>query len=132
MSKLSVTGRVITDLELKLSTRKVPYTRFTLCERVGFGDSAHPQYIQVWAWGEHALQLVNSGIKSGSYVWATGSLELEEYVKLDGKTRDKRLKLKLTDWGVATRNTSPPAPATAETILCAVETIDGEREVLPE
>lgn len=57
------------------------------------------QYIQVWAWNDLAKDLVQSGVKKGSKIWADGFLELEEYVMKDGTSRDKRLKLKLTDWG---------------------------------
>lgn len=41
------------------------------------------------------------GVGKGSVLWVSGSLELEEYAKKDGVTRDKRLKLKLKDWGFA-------------------------------
>lgn len=99
MSQLYCTGRVMSDLELKTSARGVPYLCFPIAERVGYGKSAHTQYISVWAWGTVARQLVSDGVGKGSVLWVSGSLELEEYTKKDGVTHDKRLKLKLKDWG---------------------------------
>ena len=130
MSQLYCTGRVMSELELKTSAKGVPYLCFPIAERVGYGSSAHTQYISVWAWGNMARQLAGNGVGKGTVLWVSGSLELEEYVKKDGVTRDKRLKLKLKDLGFPPacgeprhdrpKNVPPP------------EIIDGEREDLPE
>ena len=100
MSQLYCIGRVVSELELKTSAKQVPYVCFSIAERVGYGKTAHTQYISVWAWGAMARQLAG-GVGKGSVLWVSGSLELEEYAKKDGVTRDKRLKLKLKDWGFA-------------------------------
>lgn len=132
MSQLYCTGRIMSDLELKTSQKNVPYLCFSIAERVGYGSSAHTQYISVWAWGAMARQLVSDGVGKGSALWVSGSLELEEYTKKDGVTHDKRLKLKLKDWGFA------PAGQRQERIpgqakdLPPPGIIDGERENLPE
>ena len=104
MSQLFAMGRVTTDLELKTSTNGNKYTQFSLMECINFGENARNQFIQVWAWGNLVQQLIQLGVKTGSLVWVSGSLELEDYVKKDGKTRDKRLKLKLKDWGFVPRD----------------------------
>lgn len=132
MSQLYCTGRVMSELELKMSVKRVPYLCFPIAERVGYGSSVHTQYITVWAWGAMAQQLVSSGVGKGSALWASGSLELEEYTKKDGVTRDKRLKLRLKDWGfapAAQRRGQSPDQAKE---LPPPEMIDGERETLPE
>ena len=133
MAKLMCIGRVTADLELRESTRKEPYVRFSLAENLGYGEKAHTQYIQVWAWGYLAQNLVNRKVGKGSLIWAAGSLELEEYTKKDGVTRDKRLKLKLDDWSYVPASQSKtedriPEPDSPD----PVGTVDGEREDLPE
>lgn len=136
MSQLFAMGRVTTDLELKTSTNGNKYTQFSLMERINFGENARNQFIQVWAWGNLAQQLIQLGVKTGSLVWVSGSLELEDYVKKDGKTRDKRLKLKLKDWGFVPRDKITKKQKGTSTSHDAafdkVGVIDGDRETLPE
>lgn len=131
MSQLYCTGRVVSDLELKTSQKSVPYLCFPIAERVGYGRIAHTQYISVWAWGAMARQLVSDGVGKGTVLWVSGSLELEEYAKKDGVTRDKRLKLKLKDWGFAPTQQPQGRPGQDQSIPTP-GTIDGERENLPE
>ena len=132
MSQLYCTGRVMSDLELKTSQKNVPYLCFPVAERVGYGSSAHTQYISVWAWGAMARQLVSEGVGKGSVLWVSGSLELEEYTKKDGVTHDKRLKLKLKDWGFAPAGQRQERRPDQAKDLPPPETVDGEREELPE
>lgn len=132
MAQASLIGRVTSDLELKVSTKKVPYLRFTIAERVGYRDSAHTQYIQVWAWDGMAKKLVDAGVRKGSLLRVSGSLELEEYTRQDGVTRDKRLKLRLKEWGfapAAQRQEGTPRPVKE---VPALEIINGDLEPLPE
>jgi single-stranded DNA-binding protein len=131
MSQLYCTGRVTSELELKTSAKKVPYLNFPIVEYVGYGRNAHPQYLSVWAWGATARQLVEDGVGKGSVLWISGSLELEEYAKKDGVTRDKRLKLKLKDWGFVPSQQHQGRPGQDQSIP-PQGTIDGEREDLPE
>lgn len=130
MSQLYCTGRVTSELELKTSAKQVPYVCFPIAERVGYGKTAHTQYITVWAWGAMARQLAG-GVGKGSVLWVSGSLELEEYAKKDGVTRDKRLKLKLKDWGFAPTQRPQARPGQDQSIP-PPDIVDGEREDLPE
>ena len=132
MSQLYCTGRVISDLELKTSQKNVPYLCFPIAERVGYGSSAHTQYISVWAWGTMARQLISEGVGTGSVLWVSGSLELEEYTKKEGVTHDKRLKLKLNDWGPAPAGQRQERGPGRTQELPPPQTVDGEREDLPE
>lgn len=136
MSQLFAMGRVITDPELKTSTRHNSYVHFSLMERINFGENTRNQFIQVWAWGNLAQQLMQLGVKAGSLVWVSGSLELEDYVKKDGKTRDKQLKLKLKDWGFVPRDKPPKkqkgARISRDSSAESAGVIDGDRETLPE
>ena len=130
MSQLYCAGRVTSELELKTSAKQVPYVCFPIAERVGYGKTAHTQYITVWAWGAMARQLAG-GVGKGSVLWVSGSLELEEYAKKDGVTRDKRLKLKLKDWGFAPTQRPQARPGQDQSIP-PPDIVDGEREDLPE
>lgn len=130
MAQLYTVGQVIYDPELKTSAAEKSYLRFTLKEWIGYGASRHPQYTDVWAWGTLAQQLNNAELKVGSIVWVSGSLELESYVKKDGKTHDKRLKLRLKDWGFVMETKAKEDHGIPQTQ--SRTTIDGEREPLPE
>lgn len=140
MAQAIAFGRVTAGLELKTSAKNNPYVMFSLAEYIGFGESAHVQFIQVWAWGHLAQQLVKCGVAKESLIWASGPLELSDYTRKDGITKDKRLKLTLKDWGflpgtgrsrqrTASQTGAMDAP-TAEPP--AAEVIDGERDELPE
>ena len=130
MSQLYCTGRVTSELELKTSAKQVPYLCFPIMEYVGYGRNTHPQYLSVWAWGATARQLVEDGVGKGSVLWVSGSLELEEYAKKDGVTHDKRLKLKLKDWGFVPSQQHQGRPGQDQSIP-SPGTIDGEREDQP-
>lgn len=138
MSQLFTTGRVIADLELKTSAQKNQYIHFTLVERVGYGDSAHAQFIHVWAWGYLAEQLKRFKVRKGSNIWVSGSLELEEFARKDGSGTDKQLKLKLNDWGFVPKDSDKHSKKEegssipGDTSDKAADVIDGEREPLPE
>lgn len=140
MAQTTTIGRVTADLELKTSVNKNPYVLFSIAERIGYGEQARTQYFQVWAWGDLARQLIRRGVKRGSLIWVSGSLELTAYTKQDGVTRDKQMKLTLKDWDfvpISDRSRQKPgqtadaskAPAPAPP---PVRIIDGERESLPE
>ncbi|MBP1737661.1 MAG: hypothetical protein H6Q60_1542 [Oscillospiraceae bacterium] len=140
MSQLFVIGRVTADLELQESTNKT--VRFDLAENIGYGETRHPQYYQVWAWAGNAMHLLKRKVKKGSLIWISGSLMLETYVKKDGTTKDKRLKLTLDNWGYVPAGKpataeqgpdhAPPASLPPTDDLPQVAGIDGDREALPD
>ncbi len=143
MAQVTVFGRVTADFEMQTSQSKNPYVRFDLAETIGYGKNARPQFLQIWARGRNAENLIRGKVKKGSLIRVSGSLELEEFTKRDGVTKDKRLKIWLESWGFVIperpgRNksdddnqqnhepkSSPDAPET-------LGVIDGEREPLPE
>lgn len=132
MSQLFSIGRVTAGLEPKTSAKQNSYLRFSLAERIGYGNTAHTQYIQVWAWGSMAKQLIDAGVRKGSLIWVSGSLELEEYARQDGVTRDKRLKLKLNEWGFVPAAQQPDWTPEHEKDVPAPDLVDGDRDGLPE
>lgn len=141
MAQVYVIGRVTADLEPQTSTRLNSYIRFDLAENIGYGETARVQFYQVWAWDNLARRLMKRKVKKGSLIWISGKLELEEYTKADGKTTDKRLKIRLHEWDYvptgrgkpdadgeqagpdAAGHTTPPIPP--------ARGIDGERDDLP-
>ena len=107
-------------------------------EHIGYGQRARIQYYQVWARGDVMRRLQKANVKKGSLLWVSGSLELEEYTRKDGVTRDKGLRLELSNWGfVPSQGRTGQSPGqTADTAQRPIPipdgTIDGERETLPE
>ena len=93
------------------------------------------QYYNVWAWDALANQLDHSGVSKGDMLRVKGYLELASYVKSDGVTRDKMLKLRLTEWSTAVKTTAGtakengPYPDGNDHGKTAV--INGDRENLP-
>lgn len=98
MAQVFIIGRVTADLKLQTSSNQNSYVRFVLAENIGYGETLKAQYYQVWAWETDALYLVKRKVKRGSLIWVSGSIELEEYTKQDGESKDKRLKVKLDNW----------------------------------
>ena len=137
-SVLYTIGWASSEPKYGTSANQNPYTMFSLGERIGYGQKARTQYYQVWARGDVMRRLQKANVKKGSLLWVSGSLELEEYIRKDGVTRDKGLRLELSDWGfvpIQGRMGQPPSQ-TANTAQGPIpipdSTIDGERENLPE
>lgn len=136
-----IIGRVTADLTLKTATNGNIYVRFNIAERIGY--SQRYQFPQVWAWGGDARRLIKANIKQGSLIWVSGLLELEDYSKQDG-TKDKRLKIKLDNWGYVPSSNAKNGNAEADTLsddeletgtlplMFPIGEIDGDREDLPD
>ena len=139
MSELRSCGWVGRDLEFKRSQKGSLYVRFTLVEHLGYGEASRKQYYEVWAWNEVAQSLLDQRIGKGSRIRVQGFLELVDYMHKDGKTRDKKLKLRLREWRPwePGKYTGPPMLGeTEDPQVCQspgpVPVVDGEREPLPE
>lgn len=124
MANISVVGCIVSDdIELKSSVNNRPYLRFDLAEHTGKGAYARTQYYQVVTFGTTASQLAKRGLHRGALISVEGILELEDYLKRDGRTRDKRLKIIVFRWHCL-QTSEAKAPEQAPEI-------DGEREPLP-
>lgn len=132
MSKVTATGRVISDPVLRVSVKKTPYVVFTLMERIGLEQYSRCQYLHVWAWDELAIQMSKAGVKRSSWLRINGYLELASCVKRDGITRDKELRVRLTDWSFLPKEQSATEPSSGDAAAESVEVIYGDRENLPE
>ena len=134
MAKASLIGLITQGPELQHSAKGEPYVRFSVAEYVGFGLQRHTQVVDVWAWGYMAQRLAKCTLSNGDFIFLSGTLELEEFTKKDGITKDKRLKLRLDDWAPVPqkRETVRPVQNETEVFPVTAEQIDGDREELPE
>ena len=81
-----------------------------------------------------AQRLAKCSLGKDDFIFLSGTLELEEFTKKDGVTKDKRLKLRLDDWAPVPKKREAWRPAQNETEVFPVSAkqIDGDREELPE
>lgn len=141
MAQVFVIGRVTADLEPQTSARQSSYIRFDLAENIGYGETARAQFYQVWAWDNLVQRLIKRKVKKGSLIWISGTQELEEYTKADGKTIDKRLKVRLSNWDyipggkgkpdAGGEQVSPDATGHSTPPIPPARGIDGDRDELP-
>ena len=142
MSQSVTIGRVTADIDLQTSANGNNYVRFNLAENIGYGESSHTQFLQVWAWVDDAKHLIKGKVKKGSLIWVSGQLTLEEFKKQDGST-DKRLKVILDSWGYIPAGKPKGSGGSAADAQDEAETetpydtlpggeIDGDRENLPD
>ena len=111
MAKASLIGLITQGPELQHSAKGEPYVRFSAAEYVGFGSQRHTQFVDVWAWDYMAQRLAKCTLSNGDFIFLSGTLELEEFTKKDGITKDKRLKLRLDDWAPVPQKRDEPCAA---------------------
>ena len=124
-------GRLVSDPELKTSAKNKRYLRLILEEQTGYGEYVRTQQVEVWAWNALVEQLRKAHVGSGSLIWVFGSLELADYKRKDGITRDKSLKLFLKQWGFAGSRITAGKAFTKPDDFGSAEVVDGDRESLP-
>lgn len=134
MAQTYVIGKIVSDIELKTSAKNNLYIRFELIERIGNGRI---QCFHICAFADDAKRFVKANVKKGSFVWVSGSLELELYGKHDGITSDKRMKILLDNWGLIPIGLSAEQTASAEQVYSDMAMpaeeieIHGDKEPLP-
>lgn len=137
MAQIFAFGRVENDLVPQKSQSDSTYVGFGFTEQTGRGQI---QYYQVWAWDDEVSRLIRLGIRKGSQLWITGTLQLVDCTAGHGKNRVKVLKVYLSNFGFLPgrfpKGDAAASPneieTTDETLLPSVEVLDGERESLPE
>ena len=90
MAQIQVIGYVDADLQLKQSQKETAYVSFYLKEQIGKGRW---QTYQVWAWSNLAARMERLGVKEGSLIWLTGSVELVDCTTKHGQEKTKLLKI---------------------------------------
>lgn len=137
MAQIFVMGHVTEDLVIKNSQNHSDYVCFHLREYTGNGRI---QIYQVWAWDRDVSRLVQFGVKKGSLIWLTGTLQLVDSTRGGGKEATKLLKVSLTNWAyLPTRQAAKNGAATAKDFGTAqtlpappCEALDGDSGPLPE
>lgn len=133
MAQIQVIGYVKADLQFKQSQKETAYVSFEITEQVGKGRY---QTYQVWAWGNLVARLERLGVRKGSLIWVTGSLELVDSTAKHGREKTQTLKIYCSDFGYIRRraerqeaDTDTAAPVEPEP---TPEVLDGDRMQLPE
>ena len=134
MAQIQVIGYVDADLQLKQSQKETAYVSFYLKEQIGKGRW---QTYQVWAWSNLAARMERLGVKEGSLIWLTGSLELVDCTVKQGKEKTKLLKVYCSDFGFIPRRKTERQDADKGTAAPVEpdptpDVLDGDRMQLPE
>ena len=133
MAQVFVFGYVEDDITPKQSQKGTTYVSFRLKEYIGKGRI---QTYQVWAWEDNVRLMEKLGIKKGSHVWVTGSLELVDCTVNKGEVKTKMLKIYCSSCGFVPGNKQRSDKADVletEEIPAAFhfEELDGDRMPLP-
>ena len=134
MAQIQVIGYVNADLQLKQSQKETAYVSFDITEQIGKGRW---QTYQVWAWGNVVARMERLGVKKGSLIWLTGSLELVDSTVKHGREKTKLLKIYCSDFGYIPRRKAERQEADKGTAAPVEqeptpEVLDGDRMQLPE
>ncbi len=137
MAQIYVIGHVMDDLVVKQSQKDSSYICFSFSEQI---DKNRRQYYQVWAWNEDVSRLMKLGVKKGSFLWLTGTLQLVDCTKEQGKVKTKIMKVFLTNWGyIPTKNSisedmdrNNDTGQSIDSYSSLTENMDGDRIALPE
>ena len=139
MLTVNAIGRVTKDLEVQYSRAHEPYVRFNFAVNKGYGENAHPVYLQCWVFGSAVERLVKAKVGKGSLLHITGDLDITKFQKED-KTELTVPKIIVWDWGYipvgkpkTADNPQPPADGTNEPAasLSDFEEIDCNGDDLP-
>ncbi len=92
-SQLTTTGRVTADLELKTSTKNIPYVSFSIAVNKGKKEDQKTTFYKCVVFREEAEKIVKAGVKKGSLLAVSGEFEMSEY---ESKTRGMVTEPKIT------------------------------------
>jgi single-stranded DNA-binding protein len=98
MLTVNAIGRVTKDLEVQYSKAHEPYVRFNFVVNKGYGENAHPVYLQCWVFGTAVERLVKARVGKGSLLHITGDLDITK-IKKDQETEVTIPKIIVMDWG---------------------------------
>lgn len=97
MIQITAVGRVTADLELKESAKKVAYLHFDLAVTEGYGEGRHTVFLPCWAFQSVAERMEAAGVKKGSQIMISGSLDVVDFQRKDG-SKGKANKVSIYDW----------------------------------
>lgn len=126
-------GYVTNDIVLKQSRNDTTYVCFYLKEQLGNGRA---QTFQVWAWGDLVKHITRIGIRKGSMIWISGTLEWTDCTTDQGARKTKRMKVYLSACGyVYGKQSNKPDDTVNEMASSPIpfpDELDGDRMPLPE
>ena len=114
MLTVTTIGRVTKEIEVQESKAKESYVCFNLAVNKGYGENAHPVFLQCWVFGNAVERMVKAKVGKGSLLHIAGDLDITKFKKEDG-TEVTTPKVIVLDWGYVPAgrpkaNDSQPAP----------------------
>lgn len=110
MNKITITGRLGRDSELRSLPDGSPILAFAVADDVGFGDKKKTQWFNCSIFGKRG-QALEAHLKKGQQVTAFGSLDLREWTDKDGAKRVTP-EIRIDDIALTgDRQSTTPAPA---------------------
>lgn len=103
----TVSGNVGADAELRSTAGGEKVLSFRMANKVGFGERAISQWVDVSLWGKRGEAIANY-VKKGMKVTVSGEVRLEEFTRRDG-TPGSKLALKANDVDLPSRSDSEGA-----------------------
>ncbi|WP_046352691.1 single-stranded DNA-binding protein [Janthinobacterium sp. B9-8] len=86
MNKITITGRLGRDSELRALPNGDPVLSFAVADDVGFGEKKHTQWFSCALFGKRA-QALAAYLKKGQQIVVFGSLDLREWNDKEGQKR---------------------------------------------
>ncbi len=83
-SKATIMGRGTADLELRHSSKNVPFIGFTAVVNKGRQEDQKATFYQCVIFNEAAERMIKAKVKKGSLLMITGELEMTEYQNKQG------------------------------------------------
>jgi single-strand DNA-binding protein len=86
MNKITITGRLGRDSELRALPNGDPVLSFAVADDVGFGEKKRTQWFSCALFGKRA-QALSAYLKKGQQIVVFGSLDLREWNDKEGQKR---------------------------------------------
>lgn len=83
MNKITATGRIGKDAEVRFTNSGDPIASFSLASDVGFGDKKTTNWFNCSIWGKRA-EALSPHLTKGQQVTVFGTLTMREWVNKDG------------------------------------------------
>ena len=102
MNVWTFSGNTGADAELRTTQSGEKVLSFRVANKVGFGDRATDQWVDVSLWGKRG-EAIASYVKKGMKVTVSGEVRLEEFTKRDG-TPGSKLAVRANDVDLPARS----------------------------
>ena len=87
MNKITISGNVCKDIELRMTAGKgTPVATTSVAVNDGYGENKKTYFVNIVVWGKQAEFFANNVVK-GQKVWVNGKLVIRDYEAKDGTKR---------------------------------------------